>query len=301
LPVVFVATTPASLVLQANPGSIPPNPTGSTGNQVTLQAVVRDASGNPVPGRVVNFSAITDGSNGVISPGSGTTDANGTVVSQFIPGALTTASNGVVLSASVQGTSVAGTASLTVSGQALFISIGTGNEIENLNQTTYQKRFTVYVTDANGAPAGNRVVNLAVFPDLYYKGFLVKGEKVWDYAGGAPTAACVNEDSDRNGILNTGEDINGDGLLTPGLPVVVSPANVTTDASGFATFLLQYGENYAPWVSTTITARTSVGGTESVKTMGYFLAGSAADFSADSPPAGAVSPFGTSGSCQTAN
>jgi hypothetical protein len=299
LPVTFVAIEPASLVLQANPGSLPPNPVGSTANQATLQAIVRDASGNPVPGRVVNFSALTDGSNGTINPGSGTTDANGTVVSQFIPGALTTASNGVIIKATVQGsTTIFGTAALTVSGQALFISIGTSNEISNLTPTTYQKDFTVYVTDANGAPAGNRVVNLSVYPDVYYKGVLVKGEKVWTRVA---SAACANEDVNRNGILNVGEDTNGNGALTPGLPIVVSPAVVTTGANGFATFNLQYGENFAPWLSTTITARTTVGGTESVQSQPYEVAGSADDFAAVAPPAGAVSPFGTSSSCQDPN
>jgi hypothetical protein len=298
LAISFIATTPASVVLQANPGSIPPNTAGSTANSVSLQAIVRDAAGNPVAGRVVNFTAVADGSNGVITPGSGTTDANGTVVVQFIPGALTTASNGVVLSATVQGTSVTGTASLTVSGQALFISIGTGNEIENLNQTTYQKRFSVYVTDANGAPAANRIVNLAVFPDFYYKGFMTKGDDGWV---ATRTAKCANEDINRNGILNPGEDTNGDGLLTPGLPVVVSPASVTTDATGFATFFLQYGENYAPWVDTTITARTTVGGTESVKTQLYTLLGAAEDFTGDNPPAGVINPFGSDASCTDPN
>jgi hypothetical protein len=301
LPITFVAVNPASVVLQANPGSVPPNSGTSTANQATLQAIVRDAAGNPVPGRVVNFSAITDGSNGVISPGSGTTDANGTVVSQFIPGALTTASNGVVISASVQGTSVVSTTSLTVSGQALFISIGTGNEISNLTQTTYQKQFTVYVTDANGAPAGNRVVDLAVFPDFYWKGQLTSGDEGWVLDTSLPFAVCPNEDLNRNGILNVGEDTNGDGLLTPGLPVVVSPASVTTAANGFATFNLQYGENYVPWLTTTITARTSVGGTESVKTQPYGLAGLASDFTGTVAPAGRFSPFGTSGSCQDRN
>ncbi|MBG9389698.1 Ig-like domain-containing protein [Caenimonas aquaedulcis] len=302
LPITFVATDPQSLVLQANPGSLPPNAAGSNANQATLQAIVRDAAGNPVPGRVVNFSAITDGSNGSISPGSGTTDANGTVVSQFTPGALTTASNGVVISASVQGTGVFGTASLTVSGQALFISIATGNEISNLDQTTYQKEFSVYVTDANGAPAANRVVNLSVFPDVYGKGTLSysKDAGSWGYSAGSPTS-CLNEDVNRNGILNAGEDFNSDGLLTPGLPVVVSPANVTTSSTGFATFRLQYGENYALWMNTTITARTNVGGTESVKTQPYFLAASAADMSSPSTPANSVSPFGVATSCSDPN
>lgn len=299
LPVAFVATAPASLVLQANPGAIPPNTGTTTASQSSLQAIVRDASGNPVSGRVVNFTAITDGSNGVISPGSGTTDANGSVGVQFIPGGLSTAADGVVIRASVQGTSVAGTASLTVSGQALFISIASGNVISNLTETTYQKQFSVYVTDANGAPAANRVINLSVIPDYYLKGTLnFVEDSGWVYAG-APTF-CVNEDANRNGILNAGEDTNGDGRLTPGLPVVVSPAAVTTASNGFATFNLQFGENFVPWLSTVITARASVGGTESVQVQGYFLEGVASDFSsAEVAPQGTRSPFGVATSCTT--
>ncbi|MEZ0308239.1 MAG: Ig-like domain-containing protein [Ramlibacter sp.] len=299
LPVTFIATTPATLVLQANPGTVPPNTGATATNQATLQAIVRDAAGNPVPDRVVNFSAIADGSNGMISPGSGATDANGTVVSQFIPGGLTTSANGVLIRATVQGTTISGTASLTVSGQALFISIANGNTITNLDETTYQKEFSVYVTDATGAPAANRTVNLGVFPELFRKGSLINDDG-WKYDESVLISTCVNEDTNRNGILNAGEDINSDGRLNPGLPVVVSPAVVTTGSNGFATFKLQYGENYVPWLFVTITARASVGGTESVQSHFYRLEGLAADFGPDSPgPAGVVSPFGV-GDCTQA-
>lgn len=299
LPVSFVATAPASLVLQANPGAVVPNTAGSTANQSSLVATVRDASGNPVSGRIVNFTAVSDGSNGTISPGSGTTDANGQVTAQFIPGALTTPANGVVISAVVQGTSVSGNASLTVNGQALFITIGTGNVITNLDPNTYQKPFSVYVTDANGAPAAGRVVTLSVFPELYGKGQLTYDGAVWVYG---TTTFCVNEDSNKDGILNAGEDRNGDGRLTPGLPVVVSPATVTTASNGFASFFLNYGENFAPWLDTTITARATVGGTESVQSQRYSLQGLSADFTdSANPPQGKVSPFGLVQSCTSPN
>lgn len=305
LPLVFVANSASSLALQANPGAVPPNAAGSTLNQSALQAVVRDSAGNPVAGQVVNFTAITDGSNGTISPGSGVSDANGTVVAQFIPGALTTANNGVQIRASVQGSAVFGTAALTVSGQALFISIASNNEISNANATTYQKEFSVYVTDANGAPAANRAIVLTVFPDSYAKGALTFTTAAWEYLSFNP---CPNEDllsSDpglrRNGILDPGEDVNGDGRLNPGLPVVVTPATVTTASNGFATFYLQYGENFANWISTTITARALVGGTESKQTAFYALSASVEDMTnAQVPPASRISPFGT-GSCTSPN
>jgi hypothetical protein len=209
-----------------------------------------------------------------------------------------------VIQPTVPGTGVVGNATLTVSGQALFISIGTGNVIGNLDNNTYEKEFSVYVTDVNGAPAADRVINLSVWADQYGKGTLSFFEGVegsasgWAYSS-TPTF-CINEDTNRNGILEPGEDINSSGKLEPGLPVVITPS-VTTSASGFATFTLRYGENFANWVDTTITARAIVGGTESVKTQKYFLAASAPDMSATNPPSSAISPFGTVPSCTAPN
>lgn len=298
LPVTFIAVAPASISLQVNPGAIPPNTPGSTTNQATLRATIRDAAGNPVPGRVVTFSATSDPSNGVISPGSAVTDESGTASAQFIPGSSGTGSNQTLFTAAVQGTAITGSASLTVNAQALFISIATGNVVGSLNVTTYEKEFSVYVTDATGAPAANRVVQLAYVPDFYAKGFLT-WQDPW-----APSSytICANEDANRNGVLNPGEDTNLNGRLDPGLPVVVTPASVTTGANGFATFKLQYGENYVPWIGGQLTARASVSGTESVASQFYALEGQASDFSNEKvPPAGVNSPFGVSTSCTEPN
>lgn len=301
LPVTFVATQASTLVLQANPGAVPPNAGTSTTNQVTLVATVRDLAGNPVAGRTVNFTAVTDGSNGVLSPGSAVTDSGGAASVQFIPGPLSTANNGVVVQGAVQGSSVTGTASLTVNAQALFIAIATGNVVGSLDSTTYEKEFAVYVTDANGAPAANRVVNLSYYPDRYGKGRLAWNGKVWAYDSSSPTI-CANEDADRNGILNVGEDFNVDGKLYPGIPVVVSPASVTTASNGFATFKLRYGENQVPWIFGTITARAAVGGTESVKAQVYDIEGQSTDFSNEQvAPAGVTSPYGVATDCANPN
>lgn len=300
LPVQFVATTPTSIVVQANPGSVLPNASGTT-NQSTIEAVVRDASGNAVANRQVNFTALQDLSNGSISPGIATTDANGRAQVQFIPGASSTQANGVIIQAQVASTSISSTTSVTVNGKALFITIGFGNTISNLDETTYSKPFTVYVTDANGVAVGNQVLSLSAIPEIYYKGFLVFN-KTWKYSGDAPTAVCANEDRNLNGILDAGEDTNGNGQLTPGNVVVTAPGNVTTDASGRASFNLQYGEQYAPWATVRITARASVAGTESRQSIFFNLSGVASDFSDENvPPAGVRSPFGRSALCTDPN
>ena len=299
LPVQFVATTPTSIVVQANPGSVLPNTSG-TANQSTIEAVVRDATGNAVANRQVNFTTLQDLSNGTLSPGIATTDANGRAQVQFIPGASSTQANGVVIQAEVASTSIRSTTTLTVNGKALFITIAFGNTISNLDETTYSKPFSVYVTDANGVAVGNQVLSLSAIPDVYLKGFLVFN-KSWIYDASSPTA-CLNEDLNLNGILDPGEDINVNGQLTPGNAAVTSPGSVTTDASGRATFSLQYGEQFAPWAVIRIVARASVSGTESSQSIFYRLGGSAADFGDEKvTPAGVRSPFGTSGLCTDSN
>ena len=244
LPIQIVATTPATLVLQANPGAVLPNPIGTSGNQTTLEATVRDAAGNSVAGQLVNFVAIQDLSNGTLQPGSALTDSDRRAQVQFIPGGVSTSSDGVLLQATVAGTSVKGTASLTVNGQSLFINLGFGNTSSNVDETTYSKPFSVYVTDANGNAVGNQQVTLSAIPDQYLKGTLAWNGTVWGYAS-IPTA-CLNEDVNRNGILDSGEDFNGNGVLTPGNPATPFPGTVTTNAEGRAVFELRYGEQFVP-------------------------------------------------------
>lgn len=299
IPVQFVATSPASIVVQANPGAVLPNASGSA-NQATIEAVVRDAAGNAVANRQVNFSTLQDLSNGSFSVGNATTDLNGRAQVQFIPGATSTAANGVVIQAQVANTVILSTTTLTVNGDSLFINIGFGNTIDNLDETTYQKLFSVYVTDANGVAVGGQVVALSVIPNGYYTGYLVKGATSWGYA--VVSAMCLNEDAGSyNGILDAGEDHNGNGALTPGNVVVASPGYVTTDTNGRATFNLQYGEQFAPWVDVKISARASVRGTESVSSINFMLTGSAGDFTSDNPPAGRNSPFGVTADCLVPN
>lgn len=294
----FIATVPATIVLQANPSAVLPNPSGSTANQSTLSATVRDSTGNPVAGQVVNFTAIQDGSNGTIIPGSGTTDSNGMTSVQFIPGALSTPANGVLLRATVQSApGIFAETPMTVNGDALFISIGIGSTLTVLDAVTYQKDFSVYVTDANGVAAANRSVTVSVFPPTYGKGSLAYNLLLarWVYAA-APTG-CANEDLNRNGILDGGEDINGNGQLDPGLPVALSPATLTTDANGYATFQMRFGKNYAWWLTTEVKARALVGGTESSRTATYDLEMTAADVASPGTPPNVVSPFGQATLC----
>jgi len=304
IPVQFVATNPATIIVQANPGAILPNTTGST-NQSTIEVSVRDAAGNAVANRQVNFSTLKDVSNGNLSPGSATTDSNGRAQVQFISGPSSTPANGVEIQAEVAGTEIRGTTTLTVNGKSLFITIGFGNTISNLNETTYSKEFSVYVTDANGVAVGNQGVVISVVPEVYYKGSLAVSTESWYVrdrdANGLPLTVCANEDQNRDGVLSLGEDTNGNLQLTPGNVVVAAPGLVTTDSAGRAKFDLQYGEQFAWWVTVRITASASVAGTESKQSILHYLPMRADDATnVRVTPANHPSPFGRSTSCTDA-
>lgn len=309
LPIEFVALTPAKLVLQASPTAIGPNSSGATAQQSQLVATVTDASGNVVKGAIVNFNRVADPSGGSLSQASAVTDSSGQATVQYIAGALTTASNGVQLRATVSGSStVFGDTTLTVNQSALFIALGTGNVISNIDPQTYKKDWVVYVTDANGVAVPNINVTIKVLPVQYRKGYL-KFSGGWDYDS-TVVVTCANEDLNYNGVLDAGEDFNSSGALDPGNVISVSTTGATsasstgtvkTDSTGRATISLIYAESYAPWVQVRLRAEAVVSGTESSKEAIFWVVGASEDFSsATNPPAGVTSPFGVN-ACSVAN
>ena len=317
IPVLFVALAPAKVVLQVSPTAIGPNQGTATTQQAQLLATVTDANANPVANATVNFSRVTDPSGGNLSQPSAVTDSSGQASVQFIAGGTTTASNGVQVKAQVAGTAVSGLANLTVNQSALFIALGTGNVISNLDPQTYKKDWVVYVTDANGIAVPNINLTIKILPVTYGKGTLSFVGGAWVYTPGG-ALFCPNEDDGAgnannayNGILDPGEDRNGNGRLEPGNVISVTASGLTggassgtvkTDVTGRATISLIYAESYAPWVKVRLRAEAVVTGTESSKEAVFTVSGAAEDFtSATVPPAGAVSPFGTVLDCANPN
>lgn len=301
LPLNFVSRVPAAVVLQSSTAAVAPNAGTSTVNQAELRATVRDAAGNPVKGQTVFFTAVKDLSGGRIKTGTAITDANGLATDVFIAGATATATNGVQIRATIANTALSSDAYITVNGQALFITIAANNTIEKLS-TQYRKTFSVQVSDSNGSPVASQSLTVSVWPSLYYKGYMSYS----DLAGAwvqTITATCENEDkANRNGILDANEDINGDGVLTPGQPGLISPAVITTNAAGNAEFQVTYGQQYAYWIDFDLTAKATVAGTES----GAYFLFKASALSTDMtnktiPPAAAVNPLGLATTCANKN
>jgi uncharacterized repeat protein (TIGR01451 family) len=322
LTIVFIATTPTSIDVQASPSTI------ATLGTSTITAVLRDAANNLVANQPVDFR-LSDSTGGSLSAVTGVTNSQGSISVVYRASQTPSATNGVVVNARVHNfpavdTCTAGgncappfscpvgkvcsPALITVGGQALFITLGTGNKLTNPNETAYQMPWDVQVTDAAGQPAPpNTVFRLQVISKAYQKGAFLSVNCLppWvpSYTIPAPSlrasfgAGCPNEDINGNGILDPGEDADNSGGLDPG-NVVSVPATLPLDVDGKAQFNLTYPQDHAFWVQVTLRAIASVAGTESVKETSFVLPGLADDYSdCDVSPPGQISPYGTGSSC----
>ncbi|WP_342118604.1 Ig-like domain-containing protein [Pseudoduganella sp. OTU4001] len=307
----FVAPLLASstITVQSDPAVVGANTVGSTSQQATIRAVVRDgtAANNLVKNAVVTFSIVSDASGGSLTqPAQVATGSDGSASVSYIAGTSATALDGVVISAQLQGASTASaTTRLTVSKKSLFISAGTGREVATPSVTTYSKEYTVLVVDASGNAVPGVNVTASVWPRHFRKGSLVfpLPDGPWtlpfraDTVNGVTTLtlpfACPNEDANRNGVLDSGEDRNGNGRLDPGIPVAVTSSG-TTNAEGRATVTLTYARDRALWTGVDLTIRGQVSGSEATY-VSYIpiLPGASPDYTAaTSAPPGAISPYG---------
>jgi hypothetical protein len=317
LDLTFVATVPTVIAVQSSPDTI------ATQGQSTITAIVRDALGNLVYNQSVAFN-LTDISGGSLSFATVTTNTEG--VAQTVYTASSTPNNDVMVSATVQGTSITASTKLTVGGQSVFISLGTGNQIgENTNKTQFQMPWVVQAVDSAGNPVNNVSITLTIHSTPY--GYAIPpNPPIWAYAKGAyqvcgtswvqyngvagctngtsssPPVTCLNEDLNLNGVLDPGEDFNSNGKLDPGDVAVATPSTVVTGSDGSAGFTVEYPEDHALWVQTLLTATATVQGTQS-STESLFILPILAVYlttTASSPP-GLVSPYGVAATCSDPN
>lgn len=299
----FIAplTSASTITVQADPAVVGANTAGSTVQQTTLRAIVRDGTSqnNLVKNASVSFTILTDPSGGTLTqPSVVTTGSDGTASVNYVAGTSDTKLNGVQIQAQIQGSvsNAAAVASLTVAKRSLFITAGTGNVVGTPTPITYQLDYTVIVSDASGNPVPGVNITASVRPRNYYKGQLyflgTQGPWDWDPVG-HPPQPCTNEDINSDGILQPGEDFNGNGVLDPGIPITVSPAG-TTDARGQAVVSLFYARDRAKWLDIDLTIRGSVSGTEAIYKAYTLLPGLASDYNqVTAAPPGRFSPYGT--------
>lgn len=299
----------SSASVSASPNTVSVNVGGGTSNQAQIQAKFVRPDNSRVQNVRVRFDLDGDPNSvgGVLSSGNTMlySAADGTVTVSYIPGALSSPTDGVSIRACwaltdfAQGTCPnAVRASLTVTSEAISVTIGTNGLIEiGTDQLTYIKKYVVQVVDS----AGNAMPGVTISPvvDLgFYRkgGYTISG--VWTQV---VTATCANEDLNRNGVLDSGEDVNGNGALEPrkaDVSIRMVGSN-TTDASGLAVLQIEYPQNLATWDFYTIRATASgVSGTEGSTTFSDWLpAEASAITTTTSTPAFYRSPYGTANTC----
>jgi hypothetical protein len=286
----FVATTAASVILQASPSTVP------TEGQSTLTAFVRDAANNLVEGVTVNF-ALDDITGGSLSVASAMTDGQGRAQTVYTATTTTSSKDGVKVTASTTG-ATSSTAALTVAGQTLFLSLGTGNTINIENSTQYSMDYAVQAIDTAGNPVQSARVTFDVVSLSYLKGVRVWSGKVWVATPSAPV--CQSEDLNGNGIFEPTEDNdeNNNGILEPGLAAAVAPGSVTTDATGSGFVKVLYPKDHADWVQVRLTATTTVQGSQASTSSEFWLPVASNDVNSETKaPPGPVSPYGFAAAC----
>jgi hypothetical protein len=313
----FIATLPAAIAVQASPATV------ATQGQSTITATVRDANNNLVQGQAVNFSITQDSTGGALSVASATTNAQGQASTVYTATTTTSASNGVVIQAAVPGTGVSGTATLTVGGQTVFLSLGTGNTISPYPvgatvTTQYELPYSVQAVDAAGNGVNGATVTFTVTSLSYVKGLRVWNGTEWttqtntsatdpdNYSAVGVTLAgvpsCKSEDLNKNGVLDPGEDYNGNGKLDPGLVASTDVVSAVTANGGSASFNLIYPKDHAYYVAVRLTATATVTGTQSSTSADFWLPGLSTDFETQTTaPPGPTSPYGTASTCANPN
>jgi hypothetical protein len=253
------------------------------------------------------------------------TNAQGTAQTVYTAGNSSSGANGVSIGATVSakggGTTYTANTTLTVGGQTVFLSMGTGNTIDTgQGPAVYQVTYTIFAVDSGGAPLQNAPITLKILPVAYGKGVLgcTSGGKYWtpvystlttdthSYNG---TQMCVNEDIDYTGnIASLGvaggfgvKDYNTSNKLEPGNIAVVSPSSGTTDAKGRLDVTITYPRDHSYWVWERLEASTTVQGTESSTSSSFILQGAQTDYDCSIGPPGPVSPYGVAALCSLPN
>jgi hypothetical protein len=283
----FIATVPdptRPLEVQAIPAQLAP------GDKALVQAIVRDANNNPVKNKDVAFSLV-DSFGGQISPATARTNSQGVATTEFTADVTTPgngtpqAPKGLKIKASIaDDDKITGTTPIAVGNRTLFFRFATGNKIrEDEKSINYLWDYAVLVTDSTGNPVANQALTVAVVPKRYHKGWWFKRPinssfKYWEpvQSNDYNDTSCLSEDINRNGILDSGEDQNEDGTLTPGNVASVAKT-IVADSNGIAYFTLTYAKEMAGFVEVDVTVTGAATGTENVTSRLVWLAYSSVD------------------------
>ena len=304
-----------SASVSANPSVVSTN-TAATNNRIEIRALFVGANNAPIKNVRVRFDLAGDAASvgGSFSTADFTvySDASGIATTAYVPGSRSSPTGGVTVRAcygltdfSSCATAPASTSTtITVASDPLAVTIGSNEKVYvGTADLTFQRRFVVLVVDASGAAKENVQIKPSIDLDRYYKGTYIRAGGSWvpgyfdalNAPVSAVPAACFNEDINRNGVLEAGEDLNGNGSLEPRKSdVAVSMIGGSlTNAAGIAVVQIEYPKNLGSWARVKIlVSATGVSGTEGRATWTEILPVPGPDLTATTAPAFIYSPYG---------
>lgn len=331
------ATTVSTRSVEINPSVVGTNTGGSTAQSATVRFKAFGPTSLPVRNVRVSFDLAGDPSaiGGTLTSGSGVvyTDSNGIATTTYIPGPTATSTTGLTIRAcysstdftpSSTGNAASGSAAcpasatgqIVINNEALNVTIGPDDNItETADGLRYLVKYVVQVVNASGQAKEN----VTITPTLDIIGF-EKGRFEYDSVDSkwvqlvtstgtyqdldTPSITydgCRNEDLNRNGINDVGEDLDADGVLEPrksdvAISFVDSGVN-KTDATGAVALQITYLKNVALWGRVKIYVKGAVSGTEGVGTFTTILPAPTTVINREATPAFATNPYGNSASC----
>lgn len=298
------SAAPASATMDINPTVVTVNSSGSTSNSAVVRALFKGASNNALANVRVKFDLAGDPNSvgGSFSVNNVYTDANGYATTSYIPGSIPSPTNGVTIRACYSTTGVpadvvcgganAVSSTLTVTSQAVSVTIGSDENVYTDTDLVYYRRFVVQVVDA----AGRAMSGVTITPQLdllmYGKGYFYG-----DQYANRNAYICTNEDANRNATLDSGEDLNHDLQLAPRKADVAvafdsSSSTGKTDANGRVLLKVTYPRSSASWVKYSLNVAGSVDGSEGRTSWIEWAPYPASALTADGAPAFVTSPYG---------
>jgi hypothetical protein len=303
-----------SASVSANPSVVSTN-TSTTSNRTEIRALFVGANNAPIQNVRVVFDLNGDPNSigGTFSTGNNVvySDANGIATTAYIPGSRSSPTNGVTIRACYDNIDFTTctrftTTTVTVVSDPLSVTIGSNNQILiGPTNLTYIRQYVILVVDASGRAKGNVDIVPSIDLDDFFKGQYVRGT-TW-FQGfqlpgvvppqlvAAPGFGCLNEDLNRNGILESGEDLNHSGSIEPRK----SDATITilgtgkTDNNGSAVVQVEYPQNVGSWLHVRILiSATGVSGTEGRATWPELLPVPLDAIQAAAAPPFILSPYG---------
>jgi hypothetical protein len=163
-----------------------------TNNRVEVRVLFLTASNAPIPNMRVRFDLDGDansiGGSFTAATSAVVSDASGEAATAYLPGNRASPTDGVTIRACYSRTDFADCSTsegqvrtrITVTGEALSVSIGTDNLIVKDNvRRTYTKDFVVMVVDAAGQAKADVQVTPSVDLPSYHKGYYVWNGRQW--------------------------------------------------------------------------------------------------------------------------